>query len=126
MNTHTHTHTHTLLQVKGERGSYQGEGRVEHSDEDVSQSQVHDEQAGGGLGALVLHHHMAHQSVSEQRHHDDQGVRGHQQRLHAPVLRLPAAALPIGQRTPVLQHPLVKVQEEEPGGPVIQLPRHVQ
>lgn len=96
--------------------SHQGERGVEDRDEDVSHRQVEDEQAGGGLGALVFHHHMAHQRVPEQRHHDDEGVGGHEQRLHPAVLRLLPAARPVGQGAPALQQTLVKVQEEEARG----------
>lgn len=118
---------HKQTSTKTERGggSHQGEGGVEDSDEDICHGQVHDEQAGGGLGAFVFHHYMADQRVSEQGDHDDEGVGGHQQRLHAPVLPLPAAALLTGQRAPVLQHPLVKVQEEKARSAVIQLSRNV-
>lgn len=69
---------------------------------------------------------MAHQRVPEQRDDDDQGVRGHEQHLHAAVLRLLPAALSVGQRAPVLQHPLVKVQQEEDRSSVPRLSRRVQ
>ncbi len=109
----------------GERWSYQCERSIEDSYKDISHSEVHNEQVGSGLCALVFQHHMAHHGVSEQGDDYDERVSCHQYPLDLPVMRLPKATPLVDQSAPVLQHPVVKVQEEKFRCPVIQLPRDV-
>lgn len=83
--------------------SYQRKRRVEERDHDIGYSQVHDEQAGGGVHALGLDDNVTDQDIAEEGEDDDEGVRCDQQGFHCDALRLcsiPAPAhkaLPVGQ-----------------------------
>lgn len=91
--------------------SYQRKRRVEERDHDISHSQVHDEQAGGGVHALGLDDNVTDQDVAEEGEDDDEGVRRDQQGFHRDALRLRSVPAPAHKALPVGQAVVVPGEE---------------
>lgn len=101
-------HTQTPAGTAGR--AHQCEGGVQGGDHHISNSQIYNEEVGGGVHPLVLDDHVAHQDVAKERDADDHRVGDDQQRLHCPALGL---ALVLGSAIKVPQVLQVQVTVEE-------------
>lgn len=91
--------------------SYQCERCVEERDHDVGYSQVHNEQAGGGVHALRLDDNVTDQDIAEEGEDNDEGVCCDEQGFHCDALRLRSVPAPAHEALPVSQAVVIPGKE---------------
>lgn len=91
--------------------SYQCKRHVEERDHDIGYSQVHNEQAGGGVHALDLDDNVTDQDVAEEGEDNDEGVRRDKQGFHGDALRLRSVPAPAHKALPVSQAVIIPRKE---------------